>query len=849
MGFVDLVRNREAIELLASSVPDEAGSDIPLFAIAQLRDHTKFERFRYYEAVSPPTLLPTDEVADEVVLVLAHAEPPYKEPVPRLSIKISETLLVPPYVAKVGSLHDLSADNAQQYEVELDLVGRSWVELPLVSGNTVLGKIAADWKGPPGDVSPNDLLQLDAFARTISGAMTDVESGQHAPLIESTFVGGFGSRPPDSKLHAGAWEVASAFLAEAGPHIDARCAALFVFDIENGTLEKEAEVIAGLPADGGGPVAGMLPETYAAGEFFTGRAWVNESARYVPNFEAFLKAAKELPGPTLVAPDSLAWHREILGGEVQVALYVTLGQATRRVLVRFMNRHLNPDVSYFSREATIAAVAPDFDRRIDMSYAREFSRVGTALTQNLVDPRQTSSPETYLAAALTEIGVGTAALLVIDGDGGHAGLKNRALIRRGLSRSVMEKLVLQAARDDALIDGALHGDQALVELEANWSVCRLSDLRPGGLAGALQDDGYTHCIAANRPERWGRKLLLVPLRRTEEIAAVELAERLLADHPFWLDTVLDCVDTYHTVTDHSLVMVPAFSLNAFRYLQHEIGEPLGSFGRDSLDMLREAHRYLLDAAVDAEGLIPDHVPTQIRYRLSQLGIAFEELRRVFDDMPLLGVGGQIQLAIEPATVHRIVRDAVGRTQRRFSANFRQRYEIPAYEIAVDVSRVMPLINVDKARLATALVCLLDNAVKYSMPTPVSEVSGGGRSQIAIRVRQVNDNVAFEVRSFGYAIPHFEDNRLAILEPFQRGNVRVGKTVPGMGLGLHFASSLAEAHGGRLAVARHEPQFSDRRRRETYGWLTEFQLTVPRDLEVGSRVFKPRKFVDPEMETS
>jgi signal transduction histidine kinase len=84
-----------------------------------------------------------------------------------------------------------------------------------------------------------------------------------------------------------------------------------------------------------------------------------------------------------------------------------------------------------------------------------------------------------------------------------------------------------------------------------------------------------------------------------------------------------------------------------------------------------------------------------------------------------------------------------------------------------------------------LANLVENAVKYS---PSGEA-------VEVTATALNGNVVVEVRDRGPGIAS-EDQTL-IFEKF--GRARSGKTMPGTGLGLFIARSIAEAHGGTLDV--------------------------------------------------
>ena len=113
---------------------------------------------------------------------------------------------------------------------------------------------------------------------------------------------------------------------------------------------------------------------------------------------------------------------------------------------------------------------------------------------------------------------------------------------------------------------------------------------------------------------------------------------------------------------------------------------------------------------------------------------------------------------------------------------------------------IPRVRGDRERLRQVLVNLVDNAVKYSPPGDEVEVTAWADNGI----------VCVAVSDHGPGIPR--DQQVLIFEKFGRANVGGGK--PGTGLGLFIARSIAEAHGGSLAV------------RSAPGQGTAFTLELP-----------------------
>jgi two-component system sensor histidine kinase KdpD len=94
---------------------------------------------------------------------------------------------------------------------------------------------------------------------------------------------------------------------------------------------------------------------------------------------------------------------------------------------------------------------------------------------------------------------------------------------------------------------------------------------------------------------------------------------------------------------------------------------------------------------------------------------------------------------------------------------------------------------DRHLIKLAIKQLIDNALKYSPPgTPLK-----------IRVQRDGESLIVEVTDFGKGIPIQEQSH--IFERFYR-SPSVQNQMPGSGLGLSIAKSIAQAHGGNLTVS-------------------------------------------------
>ena len=110
-------------------------------------------------------------------------------------------------------------------------------------------------------------------------------------------------------------------------------------------------------------------------------------------------------------------------------------------------------------------------------------------------------------------------------------------------------------------------------------------------------------------------------------------------------------------------------------------------------------------------------------------------------------------------------------------------EVP---VVAEIAPGVPSIRGDAERLRQIFGNLIENAVKYS---PAGE-------PVEVRVTQSNGAVVVSVQDRGPGIKP-DDQRL-IFEKF--GRVAGTGSKPGTGLGLFIARSIAETHGGTIAVS-------------------------------------------------
>jgi signal transduction histidine kinase len=155
------------------------------------------------------------------------------------------------------------------------------------------------------------------------------------------------------------------------------------------------------------------------------------------------------------------------------------------------------------------------------------------------------------------------------------------------------------------------------------------------------------------------------------------------------------------------------------------------------------------------------------------------LRAIIDDILDLTTidAGTLELNLSPVSVREVIEAAANGVRERLKQN----------DMTLDVA-VEPSIDTfvaDGARVTQILYNLLSNAIGFSP-------SGG---KIALNCRRENSMVAFTVEDQGVGIP--DDYQKAVFERFE--SRPHGSRHRGTGLGLSIVKSLAELHGGTVAL--------------------------------------------------
>lgn len=122
------------------------------------------------------------------------------------------------------------------------------------------------------------------------------------------------------------------------------------------------------------------------------------------------------------------------------------------------------------------------------------------------------------------------------------------------------------------------------------------------------------------------------------------------------------------------------------------------------------------------------------------------------------------------------------------------------DLKVDIEPGLPPVRADEGAIVSALINLLDNALKYTPDNRQVVVRVSRMEHVVSGFSRIAD-VAFQVQDNGIGIPAREHRR--IFRRFYRVDQRLASATSGVGLGLSIVELIARAHGGSVNVQSAE----------------------------------------------
>lgn len=171
---------------------------------------------------------------------------------------------------------------------------------------------------------------------------------------------------------------------------------------------------------------------------------------------------------------------------------------------------------------------------------------------------------------------------------------------------------------------------------------------------------------------------------------------------------------------------------------------------------------------------------QMNY-LSQVDESNERMIRLINELlDVSHIETGLKFAIEKKTSNII--DVIRKVIKDEAINF----PMKKMNITLDISCPAQLVlDFDQDKIYQVFSNLINNSIKYS----------GTHKKIIVGLKQLNDQVQFFVKDFGYGIPEKQKNR--VFQKFFRADNIATISTDGSGLGLYIAKGIVEAHGGTM----------------------------------------------------
>ena len=182
-------------------------------------------------------------------------------------------------------------------------------------------------------------------------------------------------------------------------------------------------------------------------------------------------------------------------------------------------------------------------------------------------------------------------------------------------------------------------------------------------------------------------------------------------------------------------------------------------------------------ATDMIGLVGNKSPEATKERIAGIGEALDRLFSLIDRF----MANDRDSGFQPETIR--VGSLVGDVRLHFDMTGRGQRLV----FAVDDAAI-PLFA-DPEMLATVLINLIDNALKYS----------SANESVEIDVRKEDENLVLRVRDHGIGIPKAELHKIG-RRFFRASNTMAGT---GTGLGLYSSRKLLAYHGGKLQLLAND----------------------------------------------
>lgn len=693
-----------------------------------------------------------------------------------------------------SQLKVLSKGQMPRWFYDLDLPGRSWIDIPVRALNDDVGLLAADWKGPVEWLQSSDVEVLTLLGQ-LAGGMLALSPGRRIQRAVSELP------KPDQSTERSILEAALPIIAST---FNVAACALFEYRWTTNSLVKIREIVYGsVPSR-----SESLSEVYSVGEFLTGQAWLDTETRYIPDFGDYSRKHQHA-----IEQRSLKRHSGLVG-EIRTVLYSKIGGREATYLVRLMNRADDPRLPFLAEEAQLRTFVDELNTDIAAARARQrLSNLQKLALKVVTHPETPRDVASAMAAYLLQEGVKVFGLFS-NADGGHRFSFAEIFINGKPAQRHLEQLSWQEddiyERISRWASGEPTTSKAYFEFDekGRGPITEMLRSHGRGVLAFIVKTGHTFgtlVVPLNRD----------PLKGNSRTQVSSEIVRLIAAYSQVSVTAIGTRSSYLTAAGARRVL---------GFIGHELSTPLAILGDIGVEAIARAQ-----TALDS---IPSSPETAALYRqledhYTRIGAQRHQVAQLLAVAPLVAQESQglLQVHFERTSLQQVLVRAKEQALRNAKG---QRVVIALSDSCARLGFVV----CDSALMEQVITNLLNNAIKYSLPRYRNEPI-----QIRVTAQPQEGMSILQIENWGLGIASEDVNE--IFEPFVRGNVEdERKAIRGMGLGLFLSRRIMSAHHGEIYCLSSRPTLNDPARlARMEGYLTTFEVRLPHGLSPGTHTVK------------
>lgn len=683
-------------------------------------------------------------------------------------------------------------NSSQKHWIEkFALQGYSWVDLPLVSDNELIGLIALDWKGDISEIDQSARLLLELLSSRIARGFEVYVTKIVSRLREKVQALSLIHRLDEREF---AISVSDVIMTEFSNSV----LSIFEYDWTSNSLRKIVDRI--------NPRLGKLsdefPEIYPVGASLTGAAWESEEHQHIFDFDTLVKTNRT----QINEPAATRYAAHV--GSLTSFYYQQIGFAGRRFLLRLINRCDDKRLPITATQVRILRrLESDISLKSDAIAADRRLQGIQNVTSSLIHNIKSSRGAFGLFESFINTESVTDFVILC-----HRQDDLSFCFEYFSDRHLAQQIVLtgRAWGEETFYTKRFRNDGIVV------SEIKESDLQLTELSSIISK----YFFGKNQ-----KRILVVPINAGGAVRGFlgvvgTSIERQQISQP--LMTTLQALATIvgTAIEADKAALTHARAQNVVAYIGHEIRSPVVSIRQMATEAIETAREYLGPGHSKAEAEF-SRIEDEVNLINRELSHSLK-LAEVISHQR----SGRMEFNFRQHDLSELIFDVVETLRPEFRQIEQGR--LRTYEFTHNAGvRTLGKVICDGTYIKQALTNLIRNAMKYSYP------SEPGRSMnIEMEGWKAGPLCILRLSNWGLGIPAAE--REDIFRQFVRGSVLDDfRRRSGMGLGLYISRLIVQAHKGHLFCFDSKPTLADpnlvRRHR---GYRTTFELRLPADNKVG-----------------